>query len=66
MEQITELISLINNLLSSTHPVKLRSVTEHDQTIPLYLDISGFPEWKALNYNSLQYSLYLEPGYIIE
>lgn len=66
MEQTTQLVSLINKLLSNSAPVRLRRVTEHEQVISLYLDISGFPEWKALSYNGFQYSLYLEPGYIIE
>lgn len=66
IEQISELISLINNLSKATYPVRLRRITEYDQIISLYLDISGYPEWTALSYDGSQYSLYLKPGYIIE
>ncbi|HAX75698.1 MAG TPA: hypothetical protein DCY88_07665 [Cyanobacteria bacterium UBA11372] len=65
-EQAFELISLVNNLSRDTRTAKLRRLTEYDQIISLYVDISGFPEWKALSYNGLRYSLYLEPGYIID
>jgi hypothetical protein len=66
MEQTPELMTLMNNLSTSSSTVKLRKMTEQDQVISFYLDISGFPEWAALSYDGSQYSLYLEPGYVIE
>jgi hypothetical protein len=65
-EQTKELVSLVNKLSKEIRPANLRPITEHDQIISLYIDIQGVPEWKALSYNGSQYSLYLEPGYIIE
>jgi hypothetical protein len=66
IEQTSALISLVDNLLKATHTVNFRRITEADQIISLYLDISGYPEWAALSCDGLRYSLYLEPGYIIE
>lgn len=65
-EQAKELISLVHHLLTDQQPAKIRRVTEHDRVISLYLDIAELPEWKVLSYNGSQYSLYLEPGYVIE
>jgi hypothetical protein len=66
MEQTSALISLVDNLSKATHTVNFRGITEADQIISLYLDISGYPEWAALSYDGSRYSLYLKPGYIIE
>lgn len=66
MEQATMLVLLLHKLSSNTNPIRLRRVTESEQVISLYLDIAGLPEWKALSYNGLHYSIYLEPGYIVE
>ncbi len=66
MEQTSALISLVDTLSKATHTVNLRRSTGSDQIISLYLDISGFPKWTALSYNGSHYSLYLNPGYIIE
>lgn len=65
-EQTSELISLVNNLSKATHPAKLRRISERDRIISLYLDIAGCPEWAALSYDGSRYSLYLNPGYVIE
>ena len=66
-EQAKELISLVQHLLTDDkQPAKVRRVIGQDQIISLYLDIAGVPEWKALSYNGSRYSLYLEPGYVIE
>ncbi|KAF3890004.1 hypothetical protein AB0758_38710 [Tolypothrix bouteillei VB521301_2] len=64
-EQTKQLISLVRNLLGNMGTAKLCKATERDRLISLYLDIPGFPEWKALTYDGSSYSLYLEPGYII-
>jgi hypothetical protein len=65
-DQMAELLTLLNQLSQSTHPVQLRHATEADQVISLYLDLAGFPEWDALVYDGYKYLLYLKPGYIIE
>jgi hypothetical protein len=66
IEQTSALVSLVNTLSKSTDTIHLRRVTEADRLISLYLDISGYPEWAALSWDGLRYSLYLKPGYIIE
>lgn len=66
IEQTEHLISLIESLLSSNHAPKLRRRTHQEQIISLYLDMAGFPQWKALSFDGSNYSLYLEPGFIIE
>ena len=66
LEQTQYLLNLIDALLSKDESVIFRNVTERDQIISFYLDIAGIPEWKALSYDGSQYSLYLEPGYIIQ
>jgi hypothetical protein len=65
-DQVAELMTLLNQLYQSTHPVQLRHTREGNQVISLYLDLAGFPKWDALVYNGCKYSLYLEPGYVIE
>ena len=66
MEQTSALIALVESLSKANRTVDLRRVTEDDQIISLYLDISGCPEWAALSYDGSHYSLYLHPGFVIE
>lgn len=65
IEQTDELLTLLDRLQNSTQRIQLRKVTESDQIISFYIDIAGIPQWKALSYDYLRYSLYLEPGYVV-
>lgn len=65
IEQTDELLTLLDRLQNNTQPVQLRKVAEGDHIISFYLDVAGIPQWKALSYDNLRYSLYLEPGYVV-
>ena len=66
IEQTKELMSLIDKLRHQDQDITLRKIAENDRVIAFYLDISGFPQWKAMSHDGDRYSLYLEPGFIIE
>ncbi|MCM1982924.1 hypothetical protein [Lyngbya confervoides] len=66
MEQTVGLNTLLSELLSQNHPVELHKLMALDQVVEFYLDLAGISAWKALRDDGRYYSLYLEPGYVIE
>lgn len=66
IEQTPKLMQLIRDLEQSRQPIRLHKVDTQTRVIAFYLDISGLPEWEILSFEDSTYSLYLQPGYIVE
>ena len=65
IEQTDILINLLENNQSKKNNIDVLPVSSSSNIITLYLDVPEFSEWRALVETNGKYSLFLEPGYMM-